>query len=123
VERARKESLPVVVDIMRGTQQLFHAGLRGSTPDNDEWVKRKARAAIRFGHSSFYMGQLLKSRGDNIEKNYLVPESEVAPHGGSFPVILRGTGVIGTITVSGLPQQDDHKLVVESIRSYLASQP
>ncbi len=122
VERAQKEGLPIVIDIMFAGRQLFHAALSGSAPDNDEWVKRKARAAIRFGHSSFYVGQLLKSRGDSIEKNYLVPESEVAPHGGSFPVILRGTGVVGTITVSGLPQQDDHKLVVDRIRDYLASQ-
>lgn len=121
VERARKEGLPVAIDIMRGTHQLFHAALSGSAPDNDEWVKRKARAVIRFGHSSFYMGELLKSRNQTIEKNYLVPESEVAAHGGSFPVILKGTGVIGTITVSGLPSQDDHRVVVETIRSYLSS--
>ena len=121
VERARTEGLPVVVDIQHGTHQLFHASLPGSAPDNDEWVKRKARAAIRFGHSSLYMGELLKSRGQTIEKNYLVPESEVAPHGGSFPVIVKGTGIVGTVTVSGLPAQDDHKLVVEGIRDYLAS--
>ncbi len=122
VERARKDGLPIAIEIMRGTHQLFHAALNGSAPDNDEWVKRKARAVIRFGHSSFYMGELLKSRGQTIEKNYLVPESEIAPHGGSFPVIIKGTGVIGTITVSGLPSQDDHRVVVEAIRNYLASQ-
>ena len=122
VERAQKQRLPVVIDIMRGSHQLFHAALSGSAPDNDEWVKRKSRVVYRFGHSSFYMGELLKSRSQTMEKNYLVPESEFAPHGGSFPVIVKGTGVVGTITVSGLPSQDDHNLVVEGIRSYLASQ-
>lgn len=122
VERARREALPIVIDIMRGAHQLFHAALSGSAPDNDEWVKRKSRAVIRFGHSSLYVGELLKSRNQTIEQSYLVPESEIAPHGGSFPVIIKGTGVIGTITVSGLPSQDDHKLVVEGIRNYLASQ-
>ena len=122
VERAQREGLPIVIDIMRGSHQLFHASLSGSSPDNDEWVKRKARAVIRFGHSSFYLGELLKSRGQTMEQAYLVPESEFAAHGGSFPVIVKGTGVVGTITVSGLPSQDDHKLVVEAIRSYLASQ-
>ncbi len=75
VERARKERLPIVIDILRGTHQLFHAALSGSTPDNDEWVKRKARAVVRFGHSSLYVGELLKSRNQTIEKSYLVPES------------------------------------------------
>jgi uncharacterized protein (UPF0303 family) len=122
VERAKREGLPIVIDIMRGTHQLFHAALAGSAPDNDEWVKRKARAVIRFGHSSHYIGELLKSTGQTIEKKYLVPESEFAAHGGSFPIIIKGTGVIGTITVSGLPSQDDHRVAVEGIRNYLKSQ-
>ncbi len=82
VESARSRNLPVTVDIMRGTHQLFHVGLRGTSPDNDEWVKRKVKTVYRFGHSSFYIGQLLKSKGKAIEQSYLVSESEYAPHGG-----------------------------------------
>ena len=122
VETARSRNLPVTVDITRGSHQLFHASLRGTSPDNDEWVKRKVRLVYRFGHSSFYIGQMLKSKGKTIEQASLVPESEYAPHGGCFPIIVRDTGIVGTITVSGLPQEDDHKLVVEAIRNYLAEE-
>src|SRR6266540_990258 len=122
VERAQKAGLPVVIDILRGTHQLFHAALRGSSADNDEWVKRKVRTVYRFEHSSFYIGQLLKSKGKRIEEAYLISETEYAPHGGCFPVIVKNTGVIGTITVSGLPQEEDHKLVVRVIRDYLAQE-
>lgn len=122
VEQARSQGLPVTIDITRGIHQLFHASLCGTSPDNDEWVKRKVRLVYRFGHSSFYMGQLLKSKGKRIEEAYLVPESEYAAHGGCFPVILKGTGVVGTVTVSGLPQEEDHKLVVQTIRDYLAEE-
>jgi uncharacterized protein (UPF0303 family) len=122
VESARSRNLPVTVDITRGTHQLFHAGLRGTSPDNDEWVKRKVRLVYRFGHSSFYMGQMLKNKGKTIEQSYLVSESEYAPHGGCFPIIVKGTGMVGTITVSGLPQEEDHKLVVQSIRAFLAKE-
>ena len=68
------------------------------------------------------MRQLLKSKGKRIEEAYLIPESEYAPHGGCFPVIIKDTGLIGTITVSGLPQEEDHKLVVEAIRDYLTQE-
>ena len=122
VELARSRQLPVTVDITRGTHQLFHASLRGTSPDNDEWVKRKVRLVYRFGHSSFYIGQMLKSKGKTIEQSYLVPESEYAPHGGCFPVIVKDTGIVGTVTVSGLPQEEDHKLVVEAIRNYLVEE-
>jgi uncharacterized protein (UPF0303 family) len=122
VEQARSMNLPVTIDITRGTHQLFHASLRGTSPDNDEWVKRKIRLVYRFGHCSFYMGQLLKNKGKSIEQAYLVSESEYAPHGGCFPIIVKDTGIVGTITVSGLPQEEDHKLVVEALRRYLAQE-
>ena len=122
VERSARAHLPVTIDITRGDHQLFHASLDGTSPDNDEWVKRKVRLVNRFRHSSFYMSQLLKSKDKRIEEAYLVSESKYAPHGGCFPVIVKGTGMIGTITVSGLSQEEDHKLVVQTIRDYLAQE-
>ena len=122
VEHAMREHLPITIDIRRGEHMLFHASLPGTAADNDEWVRRKARLVNRFGHSSFYMGQMLKSKGKRIEESYLIPESEYAAHGGCFPIIVKGTGMVGTITVSGLPQEEDHKLVVQSIREFLAKE-
>jgi uncharacterized protein (UPF0303 family) len=122
VDHAMRENLPITIDFTRGQHQLFHASMPGTAADNDEWVKRKVRLVNRFGHSSFYMGQMLKSKGKSIEQNYLIPESEFAAHGGCFPIIVKGTGMVGTITVSGLPQEEDHKLVVESIRAFLAKE-
>jgi uncharacterized protein (UPF0303 family) len=119
VEKAMKDSLPIAIDIARSGRQLFHAALTGSTADNDAWIKRKINLVNRFGHSSFYMGQYLKSIGKSVEEALLVPESEFAPHGGCFPLILSGSGAIGTITVSGLPQEADHQLVVWAIRSHI----
>lgn len=122
VEKCIKGGLPVTIDITRGEHQLFHASLRGTSADNDEWVKRKVRLVYRFGHSSFYVGQLLKSKGKRIEEAYLISESDYAPHGGCFPIIVKDTGVIGTITVSGLHQEEDHKLAVQTIRDYLTQE-
>lgn len=119
VNQAINRNLPITIDITRGVQQLFHASRPGASADNDEWIKRKVRLVNRLGHSSFYMGQYLKSCGKSIEEMYLLPESEYAPHGGCFPIIIKGSGVIGTIGVSGLAQEDDHKLVVQIIREYL----
>ena len=122
VEQAQKNRLPITIDITRGSHQLFHAGLHGTSADNDEWIKRKVRLVYRFGHSSLYIGQLLKSKGKRLEEAYLISESEYAPNGGCFPVMVKGTGMIGTITVSGLAQEEDHKLVVQAIRDYLAQE-
>ena len=122
VEHVMRSNISVTIDIRRGGHQLFHYSMPGTSADNDEWVNRKVRLVNRFGHSSFYIGQKLKEKGKSIEESYLIPESEYAPHGGCFPIIVKGTGMVGTITVSGLPQEEDHKLVVKSIRTFLAKE-
>jgi len=38
-----------------------------------------------------------------------------------LPLIIRGVGVVGTITVSGLPQQEDHEPVVTMLKQFVAS--
>lgn len=120
VQAAREQGKAVTVDITRAGQQLFHFAMTGTSLDNGEWVKRKNRVVNRFGHSSYYMGISLKSAGQTIEAKYLLPESEYAPHGGAFPLIIKGVGVVGTITVSGLPQEEDHALVVSVLKQFLA---
>jgi uncharacterized protein (UPF0303 family) len=122
LEHATPSRLAVTIDIMRGEQQLFHAALPGTSADNDEWIKRKVRVVYRFGHSSFYIGQKLKAEGKDIEATYLIPESLFAAHGGCFPIIVRGTGVVGAATVSGLPQEEDHKLVTQVLREFLTKE-
>jgi uncharacterized protein (UPF0303 family) len=119
VEYAVQNKLPITIDIRKGEQQLFHASRPGTSADNDEWVVRKVRLVNRMGHSSYYIGQLLKSEGKKIEEKFLLPESQFAPHGGCFPVLVKGTGMVGCITVSGLPQEEDHKLVVMAIKNFL----
>lgn len=117
---ARGREKAVTIDITRYGQQLFHYAMSGTSADNDAWVKRKSNVVQHFGHSSYYVGISLKNAGKTMEEKYLLPESEYAAHGGSFPLIIRDVGVVGTITVSGLPQEEDHELVVSTLREFLA---
>lgn len=120
VERARSASLAIAIDISTKDRVLFHSALPGTTPDNDQWITRKKNTVNRFGHSSWYFGQKLAADGTTLESRYYVSERDFASHGGSFPIAIKGTGVIGTVTVSGLPQEEDHALVVRTIADYLA---
>jgi uncharacterized protein (UPF0303 family) len=120
VTAAREASLPVVVSITRGGQRLFHAALEGTSPDNDDWVERKSRVVYRFGHSSLYMGTKARTESSTFEDRTGLDPARYAAHGGSFPVIVRRVGVVGSVTVSGLPQVEDHRFVVEQLTSFLA---
>jgi uncharacterized protein (UPF0303 family) len=39
--------------------------------------------------------------------------------GGGFPIRVKGIGVVGAVTVSGLHERDDHEVAVAAICDYL----
>ena len=102
----------VVIDVRRFGQQLFYCALAGSSPDNADWVRRKSNLVARFHRSSYRMGLEV---GASLFEKYALPTADFAAHGGAFPICVQGAGVIGSITVSGLPQRADHELVVEAL--------
>ena len=119
VDEARRRGAAVVVDIERAGRQLFHAALPGTVPDNDEWIRRKGNVVRRFGRSSLHVGQLCRDQGTTLEEKYAVPTADYAAHGGAFPLLLRGVGPVGVVAVSGLPQLEDHDLVVTVLRGWI----
>jgi uncharacterized protein (UPF0303 family) len=120
VDRARAEQLPVAIEVSRHSHQLFHAALTGATPDNDTWIRRKARVVHRFGHSSLYVGQRSREAGTTFEEQFGLDPQRYAAHGGGFPLIVRNVGPVGVVVVSGLPQVEDHRMVVAALRDLLA---
>lgn len=119
VELARARSLPVTIDVRRHGHVLFHVSLPGTTPDNDTWVERKTRVVDRFGAPSYLVGLRSRRRGRTFEEDSGLAVQDYAAHGGSFPVAVRDVGPVGTVTVSGLPQADDHALVVEALEDFI----
>jgi uncharacterized protein (UPF0303 family) len=101
--------------VRRFGQQLFYAALDGTTPDNAEWVRRKSNVVARFHRSSYAVGLKMALMNETLLERYGLPVADYATHGGSFPLIVAGTGVVGSATVSGLAQRDDHELVVEAL--------
>ncbi|MGW2466227.1 heme-degrading domain-containing protein [Streptomyces bauhiniae] len=119
VELSRERQAPIAVDIHRAGQQLFHAALPGSTPDNDAWIARKRRVVERYGSASYLVGSRFRAKGTTFEDSSRLDPDRYAAHGGSFPITVKGVGVIGSVTVSGLPQIEDHRLVVEALERFL----
>lgn len=121
VDLARERGAPVAIDIRRGGQQLFHAALPGSTPDNDAWIDRKRRVVERYGCASYLVGARFRAKGTTFEESSRLDPDVYAAHGGAFPIAVEGAGVIGTVVVSGLPQVQDHALVVEALERFAGS--
>lgn len=121
LERARGARLPVVIDVVLSGLTVLHCALPGSRPDNEDWARRKRNTVGRFWHSSLYMGRYYAAKGTSLTDKPHIDASEFVDHGGGFPLLVRGLGCVGCITVSGLAQEDDHALVVDVLREWRRS--
>jgi uncharacterized protein (UPF0303 family) len=118
---ARADNMPVVINIRTPNRTYFHASLPGSGPLNDSWARRKSNVALMFQQSSMRVTATLNENGGILSAHGL-PDTEYAASGGSFPIRVQDVGVVAAVTVSGLPQLDDHALVVRALEDLLAKQ-
>lgn len=116
---AEKRGAAIAIDITLGGHTVFACALPGTSPNNSNWVRRKRNTVLHFYRSSYGFGlQLERDKTDFVAK-FALPLCDYAVHGGSFPIWLGGGNMVGAITVSGLPQREDHKLVVEVLVEFL----
>jgi uncharacterized protein (UPF0303 family) len=118
-DAALARGAPVAIDVSLRDRPLFHAALPGAGPDNADWVRRKRNVVLTLGTSTLAVGLKLEASGETLEERYGLPPRDHAAHGGGFPLKLEGLGCIGAITVSGLPQVEDHGLIVEVLEGVL----
>ncbi len=115
---ADARGVAVVIDIRRGHDCLFFTAMPGTAPDNADWARRKRNLVQLLNISSYRVG-LQIAAGEDVLGLRGLDSRDHAPHGGCFPIRVRGTGLVGTVTVSGLPQREDHGLVVDVIAELL----
>jgi uncharacterized protein (UPF0303 family) len=118
-EIAKARGLALAIDIRTFGQPLFFCTLDGATPDNVNWARRKGNTVAHFRRSSYAVGLKLQQSGATLPDKHGLSVSDYASHGGAFPLTVKGAGVIGSVTVSGLPQRADHELVVEALCAQL----
>jgi uncharacterized protein (UPF0303 family) len=93
--------------------------MAGTSPNNIDWIRRKSNLVNRTGRASFFTHLQAIERGQDYDNLPTFDRKDFAAHGGSFPIVVKGTGQVGTITVSGLAGVDDHALVVRALTWYL----
>ncbi len=119
-EAALQSEAAVTIDIRRGDEILFFHAMRGTSPANADWARRKRNGVELLGRSSYSLGLEQKRDGVTFHEQMGLPLRDFTFHGGCFPIRVLGSGQVGTVTVSGLPQRQDHALVVEVLARLLS---
>lgn len=119
MDLAKADAMPIVINIRTTNRTLFHLALPGSSPNNDQWARRKSNTALLFSEASFLVGTRHREKGETLARHGLDP-ANYSDNGGAVPLRVAGVGTVAVATVSGLPQADDHALVVRGIKALIA---
>ncbi|KAB8312539.1 heme-degrading domain-containing protein [Erwinia endophytica] len=118
-QRAIQENAPIAIEVYAFGQVLFTSTLPGSSAENLEWIARKRNTVLRNGHASLYTGESNEAAGIRMAAMNFIDQQRYTDHGGSFPLLLVSGGIIGAVTVSGLPSHEDHALAMWGIQQVL----
>ena len=119
VELAKEWGVAVAIDIEVNGVQLFHYNMPGSNKRHCMWIRRKQNMVQTSQCSTLHaMYQLIRDNKDQ-EKDWRLNNEEYGAIGGGFPISVAGTGIIGAVACSGLPHEDDHRLIVTAISEIL----
>ena len=117
---ALQDDRPITIALWLGDQRVFHAGLPGTSADNDAWMERKRALVRRYDKASWTTTQLFREHG--LDKRMVamgLDPLQYALAGGGVPIRVRGT-TVGVLVVSGLTDAEDHDLAVAALREQAA---
>ena len=107
------------IEIELANHLLFACATPLANPGQADWIRRKRNVVHRFGRSSYAIGRVLESNNATLQSRHFLNPADYAAHGGGFPILLEDTGPIGSVVMSGLPQRDDHNLVISALAKIL----
>lgn len=96
---------------------FFHAGVN-TTNENNLWVTKKENTVDTFDHSSLLKKALYLDNPDQFYEESGFSPKDFAIVGGGLPILVDNTGVVGSLIVSGLTDEEDHELGYNALMEY-----
>lgn len=112
---AETRGAALAIEIRLAKETVFFCTMPGAAPNNADWARRKRNMVEMTQRSSYSVALSPPRHGLNTVQRMGLPPRDYVGDGGSFPIRVAGVGCVGVVTVSGLPQREDHELVVEAL--------
>ena len=116
IDLAKKRNQHIAVEICRLNHTVFLYVDDNLPADKHNWLRRKANVAKQFEESSLSVKNDLKEGNMTLEKTFGLDDKDFIAKGGSIPIFIKNVGMVATITVSGLHDEEDHKIIVDALK-------
>ncbi len=116
IDLAKSRNQHIAVEICRLNHPVFLYVDDTLPVDKHNWLRRKANVAKQFEESSLNVKNDLKEGNMTLDKTFVLDERDFLAKGGSIPIFVKNAGMIATITVSGLHDEEDHNIIVDALK-------
>lgn len=116
-DRLKDSPIPITVRVFVDDVIVYQYTMKGGEAHRFDWTYRKYQLIKKTGHSSMH-GKVRLMFLDELKDLYADKETYGFGCGG-FPIRVKGEGLIGAVTVSGLPDPGDHHYVVDALAAFL----
>lgn len=115
VNLARERNQNVAVQVDRLNHTIFLYFDNNLPADKHNWLRRKANVAKQFEQSSLSVKNFLINSNMTLDQTFGLDEKDFLAKGGSIPIFVKGAGTVAIISVSGLHDEEDHKIIVDAL--------
>lgn len=116
IELARERKQSVAVKVERLNHTIFLYFDVNLPADKHLWLDRKANVAKRFEQSSWSVKNDLINGNMTLKETFALEDNEYLAKGGAIPIFVKNAGIIAIITVSGLHDEEDHKIIIDALK-------
>ncbi|WP_323039258.1 heme-binding protein [Gemmobacter sp.] len=110
---------PLSVKIVVGRRTVVQLAMDGTAEDNARFLDLKLNTVFNTGHSSLWWHHQLRVTGRQLKDVIWASPQEVIDFGGGVP-LFAGPALVGAVAVSGLPHEEDHRLIVAAMTARMA---
>lgn len=114
LDLAKDRNQKIAIEIARLNHTIFLHVADTLPNDKHNWLIRKANVAKHFEESSLSVKSDLIQGSMTLEKTFGLDGKDFLAKGGSIPLFVKVAGMVATITVSGLQDEEDHKIIIDA---------
>ncbi|TXD73347.1 hypothetical protein ESU54_09070 [Aequorivita antarctica] len=116
VNYAKAKNQKIAVQVERLNHQIFLFIDDGLPADKHNWLRRKSNVAKLFEQSSLSVKTDLINGKMTLKETFALDDEDYLARGGSIPIFVKNAGMIAIVTVSGLHDEEDHKIIIEALK-------
>ena len=116
VNFAKERNRHIAVQIERLNHIIFLYVDDNLPTDKHNWLRRKANVVKNFEESSLSIKYDLRKGNMTLDGTFALNPNNYLAKGGSIPIFVKNAGIVAIITVSGLHDEEDHKIIIDALK-------